>query len=124
MLPSIEHIVKKRHATRRKLRMIALILSILTSFIVIFTLIEDVLFGDWREYGWDAYTTRIAWCACFMLNAGALWLFDRALARRLVPMPRAECPGCRYDVTHCGEGRCSECGCELPEALIAGARRE
>src|SRR5690349_12541164 len=96
MIPSLEHVIKKRHHNRRRLRFLALALvlvgTIFATMGVTSTLLED------RQ--WSSLTYSAALAAGFILPAAPLWLLDERIARALVPLPRRrECPACRYNLT-------------------------
>ena len=96
MLPSLEHVIKKRHHNRRRLRFMALVLVVIAVVCVGWGLAWPLLT---QERDWDAMRTWIAIAVGFASPAPLLWLLDAPLARALVPMPPNECPACRYDLT-------------------------
>src|SRR5437899_256408 len=115
MVPSLEHVMKKRHHNRRRLRWTALVLCVIA---VIFAamglgwtlLSED---RDWSGLrGWAAIAIGIA------TPALPLWVFDGVLSRALVPIPGGDCPVCRYDLTGLESGVCPECGIEVPAGVV------
>lgn len=114
MLPSIEHIIKKRHHNRRRLRFLALILLVIASIFGGWAVLS-ALFGD---HNWTAAMALLSFAAGFVLPALPLWLFDERIGRALVPLPRLECPGCRYDLTALESPNCPECGLALPVSYV------
>jgi hypothetical protein len=115
LIPSLEHILKKRHHNRRRLRFLALALllvgMVFLTIGVTWTLLED---RHWSSLtGWAAFATG------FILPALPLWLLDERIGRALVPLPRRECPSCRYDLTALERLICPECGLTLPARLLA-----
>jgi hypothetical protein len=116
MLPSLTHVIKKRHHNRRRMRMLALVLVLVGSILLTCGLAAVVLTD--REW-----STAMPWSVLaigFFLPAIPLWLFDDRLGRMLVPLPRVECPACRYSLNGLQRPMCPECGLALPMALLGG----
>jgi hypothetical protein len=118
MIPSLEHVIKKRHHNRHRLRFLALALVVVgmvfVAMGVTWTLLED------RE--WSSLTNWAVIAAGFVLPAVPLWLLDERIGRALVPLPRRECPGCRYNLTALLRPVCPECGLVLPAGLLVADR--
>jgi hypothetical protein len=114
MIPSLEHVIKKRHHNRRRLRFLALAL-VLVGAILLTSGVTCMLLTD-RE--WSSLTAWAVLAVGFGLPAVPLWLLDERIGRALVPLPRRECPGCRYDLTALERAVCPECGLLLPAALL------
>jgi hypothetical protein len=114
MIPSIEHIIKKRHHNRRRLRFMALILVVVGMISAGWAVLSALLV----ERTWTPSMPLLVFGGGFILPALPLWLFDDAIGRALVPMPRSECPGCRYDLTSLERPICPECGLLLPAICV------
>lgn len=113
-IPSVEHVIKKRHHNRRRLRFMALILVVTGSVFVVWGCFTVLII----DYDWWALMQLASIGAGFILPALPLWLLDDRIGRALVPMPRRECPGCRYDLTALERPICPECGQALPAAYV------
>ncbi len=107
MIPTTGAIMEKRHACRRRLRYTALYLMT-TSTIFLAVWVAQSLFT--REWWWSG----MAYSLAFAAPAVPLWLFDRWIARFIVPMPQSICPGCGYRLEALTTPRCPECGVMLP----------
>lgn len=118
MIPSVEHVMKKRHQNRRRLRFLALSLLIVAAIVVTWPLLAVCLSS---ERDWSDVHVWLALGLSLTLSALSLWLFDDRLARALVPMPRRECPACRYDLTSLSHPVCPECGLALPSTVLSPA---
>lgn len=120
MIPSTQHIMKKRHHTQRRLRFMSLILCIIGSVPVTWGIVYMTLSGDLAEiiYIPEQLAPFFAMAGVFILPAIPLWLFDRWLARKLVPMPQSHCPGCGYQLQHLTRPHCPECGLPVPRVFI------
>ncbi len=117
MIPSIASIIEKRHAKRRQLRMIGLIMLIVSAVylgtVVLYYAIES------SEEFFDIFTDPIiAFGLALIPPAMAIVIFDRWLVVRLVPLPRPRCPWCEQPLIAPREGRCGTCGLRLPCELI------
>lgn len=116
MIPSTTHIMEKRHACRRRLRYTALCLVITSCIFLSYWVLECLLSGEWW---WS--DNAIAFSLAFTVPAIPMWLLDRRLARLIVPMPRALCPGCGYRLEALTAPRCPECGVAIPRVFVSGA---
>ncbi len=114
MIPSVEHVIKKRHHNRRRLRFMALILVVTGSVFVGWGFFTVFMI----DHDWSALMPLAAIGAGFILPALPLWLLDDRIGRALVPMPRRECPSCSYDLTALERPICPECGQALPAAYV------
>jgi hypothetical protein len=113
MIPSIEHVIKKRHHNRRRLRFMALILVVIGWIWISWGLL-GLLTAIWSETIWSTGAGLLIFGGGFILPAIPLWFFDERIGRALVPMPRFECPVCRYNLTGLTRAVCPECGLTLP----------
>jgi uncharacterized membrane protein len=116
-IPSIEHVIKKRHHNRRRLRFMALILVVIGLIWVGWAALMPML----SETTWSASMPLLTFGASFFLPAIPLWLFDSIISRALVPMPKLECPSCRYNLTALQRPICPECGLALPLGYVSPA---
>lgn len=115
MVPSTEHVMKKRHHNRRRLRFLSLSL-----------VLAGLIFSGWGAFNamvdsssaWQHYA---AFGAALIAPAIGLWAFDGLLARALVPLPDARCPRCRYELILLERPRCPECGLPVPAAFLRPA---
>jgi hypothetical protein len=114
MIPSIEHVIKKRHHNRRRLRFMALILVV----IALMCIGWGGAFGLMPDQTWLSVIPMLVFAAGFLLPAIPLWFFNERMARALVPMPKVECPQCRYNLTALERPVCPECGLALPAAYV------
>jgi hypothetical protein len=115
MIPSVEHIIKKRHHNRRRLRFMALILWVLGMVFVSWA----VLSALFVVHAWEPSMPLLVFAGGFILPALPLWLFDKRIGRVLVPLPRIECPRCGYDLTALERPICPECGLSLPRSYVS-----
>lgn len=113
LIPSITHVMKKRHHVRRRLRFGGTVLVVIA--VVFF--IQAVVGALIQSYA-EALLFSAPMVASFLIPGLLLILIDAPLSRRLVPMPKARCPRCNYDVATLTEPLCPECGLELPDALL------
>jgi hypothetical protein len=115
MIPSVEHVIKKRHHNRRRLRFMALILMVIAVISTGWAVLTALLV----EHEWTPSMPLLVFAGGFVLPALPLWLFDDRIGRVLVPMPKRECPGCRYNLTALERPVCPECGLCLPAIAVA-----
>lgn len=113
MIPTTSQIMEKRHACRRRLRYTAFCLVITSTIFLSYWLIESLLS---REWWWTS--NSIAFCLAFAVPAIPMWLLDGRLARLIVPMPAAVCPGCGYRLEALTSPRCPECGVAVPKMFV------
>jgi hypothetical protein len=120
VIPSLEHVIKKRHHNRRRLRFLALVLALVAAISftwgAVYTLLSD------RE--WESLRGWVAFAAGVLVPAIPLWLVDERIARALVPLPRPECPRCGYNLTALERPECPECGLTLPDVMLSQRARE
>ena len=114
MIPSVEHVIKKRHHNRRRLRFIAMIMVVIGLICASWAEFTSLLV----EHEWSPSMPLLAFGAGFILPALPLWFFDDRIGRALVPMPRFECPVCRYNLTGLERPVCPECGLALPATYV------
>jgi hypothetical protein len=114
MIPSVEHVVKKRHQICRRLRYMALILVMIGTICAGWAVLSALLV----EHTWSPSMPVLVFGGGFIFPALPLWLLDDRISRALVPMPRWECPGCRYNLTALERPICPECGLTLPSAYV------
>ena len=114
MVPSTEHIMKKRHHSRRRLRFMSLVLLLIASITVCWWLMMSLVTG--RPWSFLPY---VSFALGFVPPAVLLWVFDGRLARVLVPLPTGCCPRCEYDLTGLTRAQCPECGLPVPEAFVS-----
>ena len=114
MIPSLEHVIKKRHHNRRRLRFMALTLVVIGMICVVWSVLNGLLV----DHEWWPSLPLLSFAAGFIVPAIPLWLFDERIARALVPMPRWECPGCGYSLVALERPVCPECGLLLPAAFV------
>jgi len=113
MIPATGSIMEKRHACRRRLRYTSLCLVVTSTIFISYWFIECVLSGEWW---WSS--NAIAFSLAFVVPAISIWVLDRWLARLIVPMPRALCPGCGYQLEALTAPRCPECGVAIPAVFM------
>jgi hypothetical protein len=58
------------------------------------------------DHGYNSF----AWGSSLLVLAIMLFLFNRTIARWLIPVQTPVCPGCGYSLEHLKEGRRPECG--------------
>ena len=122
MIPTTEHIMKKRHHNRRRLRFISLVLLLIALWAPIYYGVERLLDGDGpRSWTLDGWRWSLAWAVAFTLPALFLWTCDRWLARLLVPLPTSTCPRCGYALSHLTMPSCPECGLPIPAVFVEPA---
>jgi len=122
---------EKRRRIYRGLRFLV-VLTLLAAGI---RLIEEIVshyrsWMDLRQWGNNPEflktITSLGWGTLFkiigatkLIVPGLILLFIHGwIARRLVPLPKAECPECRHSLRGLSGARCPECGIELPKALV------
>ncbi|HWE92331.1 MAG TPA: hypothetical protein VG269_00015 [Tepidisphaeraceae bacterium] len=115
VIPSVEHVIKKRHHNRRRLRFLALILMVVAVISCGWAVLAALLV----EHEWTPSMPLLVFAGGFVFPAIPLWLFDERIGRALVPMPKWECPGCRYNLTALERPICPECGLRLPALAVA-----
>lgn len=125
MLPSLEHVIRKRYGKRRQLRMLAVVFvvcaSVLSGWALIWPLLQS---GRGFSIG-IVENPFFSLGLAFLPPAVALWVMAHVLARLLVPIPKARCPHCGHSVRGGQEPVCSECGLVLPDSLChVGSRAE
>jgi hypothetical protein len=122
MIPAVEHLMKRRHHTRRRLRFISLVLTVVGSMPITYLIVQSSFHGSW----WSnlLYSGYAAIASMFVMPALVLWVFDGPLSRALVPFPRAVCPKCGYSLVRLTRPLCPECGLRLPEACVQRERED
>lgn len=118
MTPSIERIRKTRALVMWCVRLLGGVMVMLGAYL----LIKQVVFGlmiDRMSTAWMIYRGIGEWHfgshgVALVVVGLPLLLLSRSIARFVVAMPDAGCPGCRYTGERDGQGRCPECGVELP----------
>jgi hypothetical protein len=114
MIPSIEHIIKKRHHNRRRLRFMALILAVIGVICVSWGVFSAILV----DHTWSPSMPMVVFGCGFFVPVIPLWVLDERIGRALVPLSKHECPGCHYNLTALQRPICPECGLGLPTAYI------
>jgi hypothetical protein len=61
------------------------------------------------------YSAELRWAVPILVGAIALWLFQRPLARLIVPTAGRACPECGYSLRNLKGLHCPECGWEVPQ---------
>ncbi|HET6252282.1 MAG TPA: hypothetical protein VFE47_31640 [Tepidisphaeraceae bacterium] len=112
MIPSIEHIIKKRHHNRRRLRFMAMIFAVIGMIIASWAVLSSLLV----DHTWAPSMPLLVFACGFAVPVLPLWLLDKRIAVALVPMPNMECPGCGYNIAGLNRPICPECGLSLPAA--------
>jgi hypothetical protein len=115
-VPSSATIAKWRHVVRVLIRLVGVPLVVLGAIMLATSVPKTML--DVRMMG-----TRNATLALYLdLNLApvlvictgvALFIFDKKLARFIVPKPSKGCPNCGYWIGSRPMDRCPECGVEL-----------
>lgn len=113
MIPSIEHVMKKRHHNRRRLRFLSLSLVIVGSVFTGWGVFTAVLTDEW-----DSWQGFAGFGFAFWPPAVAIWALDRLLARILVPLPEGRCPRCGYELIALERPICPECGLPVPAVFV------
>ncbi len=114
MIPSTTHIMKKRHATTRRLRFLSFVLILTGAIFFCLSLMT------WLIEDLDVIPYQIRWglgtFSAFAAPALAAVLLSSRLIKWLVPLGNSRCPGCEYELKHLTEPRCPECGLEIETA--------
>ena len=113
MIPSTAQIIEKRHACCRRLRYTAVYLLITSTIFLSYWVLHTLLS---RELYWSSGV--LSFGLAFIVPSVPIWLFDRRLARLIVPMPRSVCPGCGYSFEGLTTTRCPECGIAVPKVFV------
>jgi hypothetical protein len=113
MIPSTEHVMKKRHHNRRRLRFLSLCLIVVGLVFTGWGFFSAALNDEW--YSWQGYA---ALGFALWVPAVVLWPLDGFLARALVPLPDNRCPRCRYELIALQRPTCPECGLPVPAVFV------
>ena len=73
-----------------------------------------LLYATLVDHTWASGIPMLVFGGGFVLPAVPLWFLDERLGRALVPMPKLECPRCRYSIIGLERPVCPECGLTLP----------
>lgn len=93
----------------------ALVLAVLGCVTLSWAVLSALL----ENHTWEPSMPLLVFAGGFILPALPLWLFDERIGRALVPLPKVECPRCRYDLTKLERPVCPECGLSLPAAYAS-----
>lgn len=102
----------KRHAALCRVRWFIFVLVVLALMVSIVWLLSEAV-DEVRHWDGIDYDEGLVWIAGFLIPAFVVWLFQRRVARWLVPLPRFECPQCGYALRQLTTARCPECGIDF-----------
>ncbi len=114
MTPVADRVAARRHTVIIVLRLLALALIITGAIMLLYGLLVLGISGTPRHglIRTPMYVHLLARAGACLLPGAGLMLLDQRIARWVVPMPRPECPRCRYRL-HDRPPRCPECGLDL-----------
>jgi hypothetical protein len=109
-------IAARRHRALARIRAAALVLGVLGSIALCYQI--GLMFAMQDLMGWTVVwsdTSWFAWALALLVPSVFLYLFDRRIARWLIPVPHRECHECGYPLRglRAGTTRCPECGTAL-----------
>jgi hypothetical protein len=110
-VPSTTTIAKWRHVVRVLIRLVGVPLVV----VGVIMLCSSVVSMRMSGFRWSAMNV-VFWSDTPLLVSTTgvlLLLFDRQIARFVVPMPSKGCPNCGYWIGSRAMDRCPECGVEL-----------
>jgi hypothetical protein len=116
--PSATDIIALRWRVRVVLRVLAMLLM-LTAIGLAAARVPEFRYELWFHGAGSSSAPRvfgIDWFLPPIVMAGtavALALVGQFAMRLLVPVPKPNCPGCGYDLSHPTSDRCPECGLPL-----------
>lgn len=116
-IPDGASVVRKRYRMRKTLRVGVLVLGMIYLIGTLLEVMGGLRFGR----SLDNVLWQTLSMSGFLLGAGVLAFFETPLVRWLVPAPKAGCPWCGHASLPERGAVCSECGRELPPALLGGA---
>jgi hypothetical protein len=114
--PETQSIAARRHRALARIRAAALVLGVLGIIALCYQL--GLMFAMQDLLGWMVVwddTSWFAWALALLVPAVFLYLFDRRIARWLIPVPHRECHECGYPLRGLRPSatRCPECGTVL-----------
>ena len=117
MIPNAADIARRQWTCQSVIRAFAFILFVSSLIPLISWLAEGIADGDY--YDMFYYADRIALSIALIILSGILLLFQRHIARLLVPIVRyTRCPACRYRIEGLIDPLCPECGLPLTEEFL------
>ncbi len=127
-VPSTKAIMGKRHFARCWMRCLAFGLVGLGSIWLLYDLVSIMVFisGNQSRFGgmqsfdevWALMGGAVGKSLTTILPGLVVWIFQKKLARGLVPIAEMECPECGYALRQLREARCPECGLGLPGCVV------
>ncbi|MGP1347578.1 MAG: hypothetical protein ACTS3F_13050 [Phycisphaerales bacterium] len=118
MAPSIQRIRSTRALVMWLVRVVGSAMVALGVYLLVKQLVFGLMVGH-PSRAWQIYQGVGEWHIASHGAAAAvvglpMVLLSRRIARFVVAMPDRGCPGCAYTGERDGNGKCPECGLELP----------